>query len=291
MNRKTLSIASLVGLFFGGVSPSFAYGLGNFFSPVPKIIQQSMSGIVLGYGTLHQNYTEQPAVAGEPNPLDSQTGNINAYQIKLAGMGDYLGMATKVSYDKGITNYNGYLQSFNSSGSLVFTPSQVPTQSQMVNFAFELRLGFSPIHDIAIIPDVFLGRHGWERNIQGANGYDETYTNKYFGYGVTLAGAVPDPHVPLVFQIKYKTGHTGSASMTSSNSGDTANLGSEPWHQYGVELDYIPWSFLTVFVSYSHTQFQYGQSQPVTLNNGVVAVEPNSTTKQNVAMAGLKLRF
>ena len=122
----------------------------------------------------------------------------------------------------------------------------------------------------------------------GTNGYDEHYFNTVSGVGITLAGR-PDLSLPLVIQVDYQGGTTHGGRMTNTNTSysRTANLGSKPWIRYGAQVDYTPWSHATVFVSYTHTKFQYGQSQMV---NGIW-YEPNSTTKQNIMQAGVKVHF
>ncbi|APZ44353.1 hypothetical protein [Acidihalobacter ferrooxydans] len=292
MNKKHLSLALAAALGAGLSTSAFAYGVGDFFGPVPTPIQQAMGGLSIGVGQFHQNYAEHATSgSGLPNPLDTQTGNITAFHIGYAKMGPHFGYNVAYNVGTGNTTYNGYLQNVNTStGQVTLTPYTTTTQSLSADLHATIRGGFSPIKDFAVIPNVFIGQHGWHRAIQGIGGYTENYYNQYYGVGLTLAGAVPQPGIPLVLQVKYKAGHTHHAYMTSNISNDTAYLGSKPWTQYGVEVDYMPRSNLTVYLSYMHTKFKYGQSQIFQTEIGP-AFEPNSTTKQNVTLLGIKYRF
>ena len=55
--KKTLIAAAAV-TGMGLAAPSFAYGVGDFFGPVPTPIQRAMSGLTFSVGQLHQNYAD-----------------------------------------------------------------------------------------------------------------------------------------------------------------------------------------------------------------------------------------
>ncbi len=242
-----------------------------------------MSGLTFSVGQLHQNYAEHPAPgSGTPDPADTQTGNITSYGVGMDNMGGHVGLSWDMNYSKGNTSYNGYLNN-----PPTFTPLTMPTKAKIFDGMLYSKVGFSPDPHIAIVPDVFYGFHYWDRNNSGSpHGYDEKYFNTVSGFGVTLAGQ-PDLSLPIVIQVNYQRGTTHNAKMTSAILPDTANLGSKPWTRYGAQMDYTPWSHITVFASYTHTKFQYGISQ--TFATGLY--EPNSTTKQNIMQAGVKIHF
>ncbi len=187
-----------------------------------------------------------------------------------------------MNYSKGNTVYNGHWNN-----PPTFTPLTMPTKAKMFDNMFYLKAGFSPDPHIAVIPDVFYGLHYWDRNNSSvSSGYDEEYFNTVSGFGIAFAGR-PDLSLPIVIQVNYQNGTTHNGRMTSSLYSGTANLGDKPWTRYGMQVDYTPWSHVTVFVSYTHTKFQYGISQ--TFATG--SYEPNSTTKQNIMQAGVKVHF
>ena len=280
MNKtfRTTTIALTLGAGLGLASTAHAYGFSDFFAPVPGSIRQALSGISLSTGTLHQDYSE---VIG-----DTQKGDISQTRLAFDGMGAHFGLSTRLTYAGGHTTYNGYVENLQTGAT---SPVSGSTKSSMFDTLLTLRAGFSPLPRFAVIPDAFLGYHIWDRNNDALRGgYDETYGNAYSGFGVRLA---VDPIDALVLSAKYQSGHTSVAKMTSNISGDTANLGSKPWTRYGLEVDYTPWSHLTVFAAADYTKFKYGRSQTITLYNGDTGYEPDSTTKQTSERVGVRVRF
>lgn len=290
-NKKTLLLALAAATTAFAASPAFAYNIKDFFGPVPGSIKQSLTGLAIGVGALHQNYTELPGSGtGGPNPLDTQNGSIRAIDANIGGMWNYIGFTVGMTYGSGHTSYNGYLQNYNpSTGAVTYTPWQTRTKTQILNDDYKLRFGFSPVRQIAILPDVFFGGSYWSRKITGTGGYTEKYFNIHDGYGVTLA---VNPIKPIVVRLSFQNGHIRDAGMTSSISSSTANLGSgKRWTQYGAQVDWTPWSHMTLFASYRHTKFKYGQSQVFETYDNRPVREPNSTTKHNLVLLGVEFRI
>lgn len=278
---RTLSRIALIStLTLATAGPALADGL--LFAPVPLAIQAARSGISLGAARLSQNFAETSNGA----TLDTETGTIGGYTLGVGTQWNYLGLHANYSDFKGNDTYNGSLQNLQT-GAL--TPYQDASGNRMLDWSVQADLGFSPAPGLAVMPDVFAGRHIWYRSAGGVGGYEEDYYNDYQGIGLEVAYTVGS----LVLAGSYQDGSTSGAYMDSYlGSGARFDLGSHSWQQAGVSLTWVPSLRWKVFASYTETRFGYGQSAPqaVQVNGSSYQFfEPDSTTREGVFSIGVKV--
>lgn len=273
MNKFTHNTARPV---FAGVlafclsSAAFAGGL---FGSIPATIRAANSGYELSAGTLSQNYVE--ILNGKT--FDSESGSIPTYTVAFNGQGDHFGLGLRMNYTNGSDTYDGGVQNLSTG---VITPYQGTTDNKMLDASVSLKLGFSPVRNLAIIPEAFVGRHAWDRTIQGPYGYAEDYYNKYSGVGAS----VDYQFRKFILSGDYKTGTTSNASMDSALPGTgTFNLGDHSWKSYGARITWEPNQMFSVFLAYSKTKFGYGKS----VIDSAGYMEPDSTTEQSITSLGV----
>lgn len=268
--------------------PAHAYGLGDFFGPVPAQIRAAGSGASISGDILSQHYAEHNASGAT---LDAEHGTtIPGFTFALQGQGRHFGFAASLGVAHGTTDYIGALQQLNSTTQKVtLTPYQSTTQNHILNMQLTFDAGFSPLKDVAILPSLFVGRQHWYRQLEGSYGYDELYNSVFYGAGVSVACQLP---AHFVFAASYNRGRTSGASMESDLYGGVLqpfDLGDRSWRVANARLTWqIPHHTLAVYVDYRLTQFGYGQS-PVyaTPIPGYGISEPNSTTQWNTVSLGI----
>lgn len=258
--------------------PADAYGLGDFFGPVPAQIRAAGSGASIAGDLLSQHYAEH--LNGSTTVLDSEQGtNIPGLTFALQGQGSHFGFGASLSVARGTTDYIGALENLKTGAT---TPYDSTTQNHILNMQLSVDEGFSPLKDVAILPSFFVGRQHWYRQMLGPYGYDELYNSVFYGGGLSVACQLP---AHFVFAAGYNWGRTSGASMQSDYGGlPTFDLGDRPWRVANARLTWrIPHHTLAIYVNYRLTQFGYGQS-PM---DPYGFVEPNSTTQWNTVSLGI----
>lgn len=255
----------------------------GFFASVPQVIQDADSGFTFALGTLHQHYVETQSTG----TLDQEHGNLPVYTFALESQGDYFGSGLWMQYADGSDHYDGALQYYNpTTHTITLTPYQTTTQNKLFDLRYDLDVGFSPIHGLAVIPLGFVGLHLWHRAIQGTGAVTENYLDGYYGVGLRLQYALSEQ---FVLGVTGRYGTTFVADMT--NGSMTFHLGTAPWYSAGARLTWIPLSWLKVYVGDTFTGFSYGASavQVIPGGGGLTEQEPHSRTLQNVAEVGIRI--
>ncbi|OBS07909.1 hypothetical protein [Acidihalobacter prosperus] len=281
MKKALFPSVALLAVALAG--PAYAYGFSDFFGAVPNTIQDAHSGINIGIGQLSQHYQETYNGAS----LDSESGTIDGHEIGVGGQWSHFGFQTDYSLFSGNTHYNGAVQNIQTG---TITPVQSQTGNKIIDFDLKFDYGFSPLPGLAVMPDVFWGRHAWYRTLGGVGGYQEDYYNGYDGVGLDV-----DYNLGRGFVLSgnVQSGNTfGAYDNIYIGSGTQVDLGSHSWTQEGVKLSWIPSNNWNVFVSYSQTKFGYGASSLSTVQTSagtLSLLEPNSTTRQDVLMLGVRV--
>jgi hypothetical protein len=280
----SLFSAALLGCI--AATPVEAYALRDFFAPVPPNIAAAMSQVSLSLGALSQHYTEY--LPGGV-VFDSEHGRLYASGLAIGGQGPHFGTNLSLQVTKGSDQYIGGLQQINQNGTVTYIPTTGTTRNSIVDLQLAFREGFSPVRDLALLPTVVAGYNHWNRQLTGIGSYHESYSNGYYGGGLTAAVQFPGD---LVFSTGFLAGRSNGpsleADLTPSGGGVlTFHLGNEHWRQYNARLTWlVPHHTFSLYLDYDLTQFGYGQS-PVVYGMS----EPDSTTQWNTIMLGIAKRL
>lgn len=253
----------------------------SWFAALPESMQNADSGLTVGGGILHQHYAERDAGGGT---LDSERGSIPSYHLGLNFQGAHFGAGVGLHYANGSDHYDGFLQSCGG-GQCVYTPAQSTTKNKMLDAIIKVDYGFSPIHNLGIIPEVFLGEHVWQRDFQGVGAYQEHYNSLYYGGGLKLQYVAG----PVVLGLEGRLGRTFAGHLDASILPVAFTLGDRSLYSVGINANYAVLPWLGIYASDTYGSFSYGASDVVDIGGGLTAQEPRSRTQQNVAEIGIKL--
>ena len=253
-------------------------------------IARANNQVWLSIGGEHVNYseTDTTGITGT-GTLDSEKGTLPAIQLGVTKQFDAfnvhnLFVQASLTAARGHTNYDGYLEGFDSLGNFELVPFQNNTRSTTVDFGLKLgkSFAFGPGSRAQLTPYISYGYHYWDRNMEGQYGYEEKYSHSVLGGGLLAQYALTDR---LVTSIDANAGATIGAKMKTGGFSDFG-LGSKAQEQLTLGADYAVTRKLHVNASYSLTHFEYGQSA---MNNGYY--EPDSRTTNQVFMVGLGYSF
>jgi hypothetical protein len=252
-------------------------------------ISHANNQVYLNIGAQNINYHEldTTGVTGT-NSLDSENGVQPAVQIGYTAQFDALNvrdlyLATSLTFARGHTSYNGYLQGYDSSGNYVLEPFQNNTTSTTIDYSLKAgkTFKFGQGNRFGVTPYIAYAYHYWNRDMQGEYGYTEHYSQSILGGGVLGQYAVTNR---LVASLDLNAGATLGPKM--STGGSDFSLGSSAQESLTLGADYALTRHLHVNGHYSLTHFQYGQSPVV---NGYY--EPNSRTTTQTFMVGMGYTF
>jgi hypothetical protein len=223
-------------------------------------------------------------------PLDSESASsAPGVSATISLMQDWglrnLYFMARYTYFNGNTAYDGSLMG-GTFGSFKNTDGAVINDVDV-----RLGKGFGFGSSVMLTPYLGVGWHEWGRNLPGASGYHEDYSDGYVGGGLLVQAAPIDR---LVISANGLGGTTFDPSMTASDNGgvhlpplSAFNLGSRPIYMAGLSADYAITTLLHVNAGIEWTDFTYGRSQvqPPGL------LEPNSSTHDLTFRVGVGIAF
>jgi opacity protein-like surface antigen len=253
-------------------------------------IERANNQVTFSVGANHLNYREidTTGVTGGGD-LDSEKGTQAAFQFSATRQFNAFNVRdlytqASVSYARGHTSYNGYLQGYDALGNFVLEPFQNNTTSSTVDVNLKVGKGFrfGPASRAQLTPYVAYGYHNWVRDMQGQYGYKETYSHHTLGGGLMGQYALTDR---LVATVDGSAAALISPKMSADLFGDFT-LKAKAQEQLVLGLDYAVTRNLHVSGSYRLTHFEYGHSD---VNNGMY--EPDSKSTQQLFLVGLGYAF
>jgi hypothetical protein len=248
----------------------------NVFQSVNTQLTASAGGQYTSYHETVQNRT-----------LDSETGFQGAYKGKVSVQRDMLGiqdvyLSASVAYSKGRTDYDGALQSLQSSVTIPYTSS---TRVYSTDIDVKLGKAFPIVPGGQIIYYVYYGYHQWMRDATDkVYGYDEHYRHHSAGVGLIGQWAATPA---LVFSVEGSVGGTFAASMNADNRSSTFKLGSDMTEMGSLGVDYALTRHIHVNAAYQISHFKYGASNVV----DTFYYEPASSTTNQTLQLGMGLSF
>lgn len=280
MNHRNILTAAVLAASLGVAHASI-------FNPVGPQIREANNNWSLAFGHQQLTYQEQPFAAGQPSPLDSETGSMNGIDWGVRHQHAYLGWGLNLYYYQthlgGSVTYNGYDQNLYT-GAL--TPVSGATNAGSLGGQIFVRGGFSPIHHLAL----FLGVVGGGRMTSFDNrslpgGYLEAHSNYLYGGDASAQYAIG----PVVIDVSGIVGRTAGslafAKYGAFGNGTNFHLGNSPYHRIGFKVTYAMTKHLGLFASYHRVTFSYGKSTV----NSAGFLEPSSHTRESTVQVGVRV--
>ncbi len=237
-------------------------------------------------GMLHQNYQEiDNQQLTTDGILNQETGNIPQMAISVSNRLDNQRIANDwipygtldISYSKGSTDYNGYLQSGND-----LTPYQSKTDNKIINSNLAFGATKTINQNVQISPNVAINHYQWQRGLEQ---YDEN-----FRHTAVLAGMVVDwqplDKRPINLQATAQLGKMLDSEIDVPKLELKQDIGKSNIWQVGVNASYQLNNNLSLNAGVSHKDWQYQQSK---VENGYQY--PNSDNKQMLWSVGLGYEF
>lgn len=243
--------------------------------------------ISLDFVETYLNYLETDSPSGAK--LDAETGWIPGLAVTGSLMRnlfvDNVYLYGQFKWVDGSSHYVGALGG-GAFGSFVNTDG-----AEIFNQDFRIGKGFALTPGFMLTPYLGVGAREWSRNLSGASGYHEDYSNGYVGGGLL---AQFSPVSRLVLSANGLIGSTFDASMTASdNPGgfpippQTFNLGASTMYMLGASADYAITQNIHINAGVDFDNFHYGKS-PVGIGG---YLEPNSQTSETTWKVGMGFGF
>ncbi len=253
-------------------------------------IKKANSQIGIQFISTDVDYKEFGGQLGAPaGLLDTEKASINGFGINLSVMKDFILGNDYFKFDfthnKGRTNYVGsYIGSNAGYGSVKSTSG-----ASLIDFDFRFGKGYEISNNIMLTPYLEIGRHEWDRGVNAG----ENYKNEYLGIGVMPQYS---PFDKLVLSASALVGRTFSSNIDvkadASNLLFNASLGTSTIYKVGASIDYAFSESIHGSIGADFTNFKYGISDPVPLdNNFYYAFEPGSKTKYSTLRVGIGYSF
>lgn len=198
--------------------------------------------------------------------LDTDQGRVNGGKIVLSGMrresDQHLYVRLSFSTASGHVNYNGGVTVTNGSGAVVGSfPLQERQFTRLTDEEVRVGEGFALGARAMWTPYIAVGAHDWYRSQPATAAapwdYVEKYSHEYAAGGVLLQYA---PSARFATSLTLAVGRTIDPRITAPAYGFSANLGSQPWEQAGLALDYRALEHVSFFAGATFTTFRYGAS-------------------------------
>ncbi len=168
------------------------------------------------------------------------------------------------------------------------TPASGTTDDTVWNGAVRVGRGFELGSSAMVIPFTELGYRWWDRNGQGAGGYDETYHSWDVMAGLL---AQYSPAAKWVLSANAALGNTfGAGIVVGSPFSTSTSLGDALTWRAGGRVGYTFSRRMEMFTEADVTRLGYGASPWINSGQGVV-MEPTSQTYETAIKVGVAYHF
>lgn len=207
-------------------------------------------------------------------------------QQSLPGVGALYGQLDYSRAD-GSVGYNGYLQT--SSGLVPLTTSSA---YRVTDVGLKVGKPFALSEHYQLTPYVQLGRREWDRTLRGTGGYDEAYSNDYYGVGVRSDFLVPHTDGKLLVSGNVGVSRNADVQLTASALPGglpdmSFGLGAHNRYDLGVAVHYKLLPSVAVFAGVDAMKTRFGASAV----NAYGLAEPSSSTEVLSARVGAAYLF
>lgn len=283
MNRILLGGVAIIAILAAASSSAGAADL----LPAPPVlavsdIVRANNQVSLDFAATDFNYVE--TLPPTYPVFDSEKSWVApGLSVSASVMGNYLGLQNlyasgRVTWVDGHTKYWSAPLT-NTDGAVVW------------NEDFRVGKGFDLSNNVMLTPYLGAGARNWSRNLPGAGGYHESYSNGYLGAGLLVQVA---PISRLVLSAYGLAGGTSDATMvTSRNGGYPINpyqysLKGSNIYIAGASADYAITERIHANIGVDYVAFKYGQSPPSPIDG---SLEPTSHTSNVTLLAGIGYAF
>lgn len=236
----------------------------------------------LDFAALNIGYRET-----EGGTLDTENGWQVGAQTAVTVQRDWLGLSNL--YFNGTFTWTSGTVTHGQPGA----GNGTSTHSDIKDVDFRLGKGFGLGNSAQITPYFGIGTHFWDRQLGGAGGYQENYSDSYAGGGVLLQYS---PLQRWVLSAYGLVGGTFGSSLSVRNypapvsSFDFA-LGNSAIYMAGASADYAITRQWHANVGVDWTHFQYGRSGELPTGAGTDLHEPDSRTSNVTVKGGFGYSF
>ncbi len=245
--------------------------------------------ITLDFADTYLDYLESDSPSGAP--LDSEKGWVPGLAVSGSLMRNWI-VDNLYLYGqfKWVDGHSAYVGG--TSGNPVYGSFTNTDGAEIFNEDFRVGKGFAINSSFMLTPYVGAGARQWGRNLPGAGGYHEDYSDGYVGGGLL---AQFSPISRLVLSANGLIGSTFDASMTSSRiaggfpiTPQTYDLGAKPIYMLGASADYAITQNIHVNAGVDYVNFHFGKSAVSPID---FTYEPNSATSETTLKVGLGYGF
>lgn len=248
-------------------------------------IRKADNAIELDAGATHLNYKENSG----GGTLDSEKGWLSTAHLGVSYLAldqapvTNLYLHLDVEGSTGSTHYGGALQDLQSGAAV---PWQSSTNDNLISTDVQAGYAFPIGRTLMLTPYAELGYRYWDRDLTGAGGYPEHYSN-WEGMGGLLA-----QYSPIA---RWVLSLSGSAGTTFGGNLDASNihfrLGDDLTWRTQAKVGFRVTTHLELLGTATYERLGFGASPVYPISPTMGLQEPDSTTHQATVLVGVAYHF